>query len=80
MVEAGYEYLKPEQLQAIDVVIFLPSGHGKSLIYGLLVIVVERLQRRPEKTSVALVISPLSALKVTFHPKRNQCGVFKRVA
>ncbi len=68
-VEAGYKYLKPEQQQAIikfirgcDVFISLPTGYGKSLIYGLLPIVVERLQRRPEKTSVALVIDQLSAV------------------
>ena len=79
-VEARYKDLKPEQLQAIvefvrgcDVFVSLPTGYGKSLIYGLLPIVVERLRRRPNKTTMALVISPLSALmpdqKSRFIPK-----------
>ena len=41
--EAGLQDLKPEQMQAIlefidgrDIFVSLPTGYGKSLIYGLL--------------------------------------------
>ena len=41
--EAGFQDLKPEQMQAIlefingrDIFVLLPTGYGKSLIYGLL--------------------------------------------
>ena len=41
--EAGFQGLKPEQMQAIlefsdgrDIFVSLPTGYGKSLIYGLL--------------------------------------------
>ena len=40
--EAGFQDLKPEQMQAIlefinsrDIFVSLPTGYGKSLIYGL---------------------------------------------
>ena len=41
--EAGFQDLKPEQMQVIlefidghDIFVSLPTGYGKSLIYGLL--------------------------------------------
>ena len=41
--EAGFQDLKPEQMQAIlelidgrDIFVSLPTGYGKSLLYGLL--------------------------------------------
>ena len=67
--EAGYNNLKPEQVQAVvefvrgqDVFVSLPTGYSKSFIYGILPEVIQRAQGRPQKTSTALVISPLSAL------------------
>ena len=69
--------LKPEQLQAIvefarSHVIFvsLPTGFGKSSIYGLLPVVIERMQKRPDRSSVTIVISPLSSLMF------DQCAHF----
>ena len=67
--EAGYNNLKPGQVQAVaefvrgrDVFVSLPAGYGKSPIYGILPEVIKRAQGRPQKTTIALVISPLSAL------------------
>ena len=67
--EAGYNNLKQEQVQAVvefirgrDVFVSLPTGYGKSLIYGSLPEVIKRVQGQPQKTSIALVISPLLAL------------------
>lgn len=69
--DAGYMELKPEQVKAIvefvrgrDVFVSLPTGFGKSLIYGLLPIVLERLLQKPKQCSVAIVISPLSSLMI----------------
>ena len=63
---AGFQRLKQEQVQAVvefvhwrDVFISLPTGLGKSLIYGILPAVVEIARGRPPKMSIALVISPL---------------------
>ena len=62
--EAGYNNLKQEQVQAVvefvlgrDVFVSLPTSYGKSLIYGILPEVIKRAQGRPQKTSIALVIS-----------------------
>ena len=67
--EAGYNNLKSEQVQAVvefirgrDVVVSLPTGYIKSLIYGSLPEVIQRAQERRQKTSIALVISSLSVL------------------
>ena len=66
---AGFQRLKQEQVQAVvefvrgrDVFVSLPTGFGKSLIYGILPAVIEIARGRPPKMSIALVISPLSAL------------------
>ena len=67
----GYNSLKEEQLLAIekfvtgsDVFVSLPTGLGKSLIYGLLPSVFDRLKGYMEPTSVALIVSPLASLMV----------------
>ena len=67
----GYERLKEEQLLAIekfvtgsDVFVSLPMGFGKSLIYGLLPAVFDRLKGCREPISVALIISPLASLMI----------------
>ena len=67
----GYERLKEEQLLAIekfvsgsDVFVSLPTGFGKSLIYGLLPAVFDRLKGYREPTSVALIVSPLASLMI----------------
>ena len=66
---AGYTELKPEKLKAIeefvrgqDVLVLLPTDFGKSLIFGLLSVVLEHLLQKPKQCSVAVVISPLSSL------------------
>ena len=63
---AGFQRLKQEQVQAVvefvrwrDVFISLPTGLGKSLIYGILPAVIEIARGCPPKMSIALVISPL---------------------
>ena len=67
----GYERLKEEQLLAIekfvtgsDVFVSLPTGFGKSLIYGLLPAVFDRLKGYREPISVALIVSPLASLMI----------------
>ena len=67
----GYERLKEEQLLAIekfvtgsDIFVSLPMGFGKSLIYGLLPAVFDRLKGYREPTSVALIIRPLASLMI----------------
>ena len=66
--EHGYEKLKEEQLLAIgefvsekDVFVSLPTGFGKSLIYGLLPAVYDRVRGYTMPTSVAGVVSPLAS-------------------
>ena len=83
--EAGYNNLKQEQVQAVvefirgrDVFVSLPTGYGKSLIYGSLPEVIKRVQGRPQKTLIALIISPLPALlldwKGTLRPQSSTNG------
>ena len=95
--EAGYNNLKQEQVQAVvefvlgrDVFVSLPTSYGKSLIYGILPEVIKRAQGRPQKTPIALVISPLSALmldqKARFVPshrpidRTTRCRLTKTLA
>ena len=66
--EHGYEKLKKEQLLAIDefvsgkdVFVSLPIGFGKSLIYGLLPAVYDRVRGYTMPMSVAIVVSPLAS-------------------
>ena len=44
-----------------DVFVSLPTAFGKSLIYGLLPAVFDRLKGYREPTSVALIVSPLAS-------------------
>ena len=67
----GYESLKEEQLLTIqefvwgkDVFMSLPTGFGKSLIYGLLMPVIDRIRGHAIETSVALIVSPLAYLMI----------------
>ena len=78
--EAGYKNLKPEQVQAVvefvrgrDVFVSLPTGYGKSLIYGILPAVIQLAQGRPPNTSIALIISPLSALMLDSVDCQEDC-------
>ena len=96
----GYERLKEEQLSAIDkfvigsdVFVSLPTGFGKSLIYGLLPSIFDCLKGYTEPTSVALIVSPLASLmidqKARFLPRgisaeflgeiQNDAGALQRV-
>ena len=66
--EHGYEKLKEEQLLAIDefvsgkvVFVSLLTGFVKSLIYGLLPAVYDRVRGYTMPTSVATVVSPLAS-------------------
>ena len=66
--EAGYKNLKPEQVQAVvefvrgrDVFVSLPTGYGKSLIYGILPAVIQLAQGRPPKTSFVKTVAYYSS-------------------
>ena len=68
--ELGYPDLKPEQLKVIetfakgrDVFAVLPTGYGKSLCYGCLPIVFDKLLGTGgEGSSIVVVVSPLTAI------------------
>ena len=67
----GYQFLKEEQFSAIerfvsgkDVFVSLPTGFGKSLIYGLLPAMFDRLKGYTRPTSIALVVTPLASLMI----------------
>lgn len=64
-------FLKQEQMQALseyvkgkDVVVNLPTGYGKSLIYSLCPLVCDNLRniKSKKEQSMLLLISPLTAL------------------
>ena len=64
----GYTKLKPPQEEIIteyvlgkDVFVSLPTGFGKSICYGCLPIVFDKLRGLDEK-SIALIITPLISL------------------
>ena len=66
--ELGYRQLKPEQADVIeafvkgrDVFAVLPTGYGKSLCYGCLPLVFDRLHDGEER-SIVVVVSPLIAI------------------
>lgn len=63
---AGISILKPEQQKAIqsfvegnDVFVSLPTGYGKSMVYGLLPGIFSHIRGN---NSVVLVVSPLTGL------------------
>lgn len=65
----GYTCLKEEQKKALkafvdgnDVFVSLPTGYGKSLCYALLPSAFDKKRRLAEKTSIAMIVSPLIAL------------------
>ena len=65
--EMGYEAIKQEQMEAIlsflnkkDVFVVLPTGYGKSLCFGALPKIFDKVLRK--SGSIALIISPLVAL------------------
>ena len=65
----GYQQMKPQQLEVVqsfvkgnDVFGVLPTGFGKSLCYGCLPLVYDRLLQKPKGYSVALVVTPLVAI------------------
>ena len=65
----GYTHLKDEQKKALhafisgkDAFVSLPTGYGKSLCYALLPSVFDAKRGLVEKTSIVMVVSPLTAL------------------
>ena len=77
----GIKALKPLQRDAIqtfvggrDVFVSLPIGFGKSLCYGLLPLVFDRLRCR-ERASIALCVSPLTALMMEQRSKFTVKGI-----
>ena len=81
----GYERLKEKQLTAIekfvcgqDVFVSLPTGFGKSVIYGLLPTIFDRLKGHTAPTSIALIVSPLASLMVD--QKARFSSICKRAA
>ena len=67
----GYERLKEEQFSAIekfvcgqDVFVSIPTGFRKSVIYGILPTIFDRMKGHTAPTSTALIVSPLASLMV----------------
>ena len=65
----GYSQMKPQQLKVVesflkghDVFGVLPTGFGKSLCYACLPIVFDKLQHKPQGSSIVLIVSPLIAI------------------
>ena len=60
-----------------DVFVSLPTWFGKSLIYGLIPPVINRLRGHTRTTSVALIVSPLASLMIDqkFRSRRKRSGV-----
>ena len=74
-----------EQLSAIeefvcgqDVFVSLPTGFGKSVIYGILPTIFDRMKVHKEPTSIALIMSPLASLMVD--QKARSSSICKRAA
>lgn len=68
--DLGYEDLKHEQLRVVeefvqgkDVFAVLPTGYGKSLCYGCLPLVFDRLLKTSsDSRSIVVVVTPLTAI------------------
>lgn len=68
MASIGYHTPKPEQVEVVEkfllgqgVFVSIPTGGGKSLCYGCLPVVFDKL-RKVQQQSIILVVSPLNAL------------------
>ena len=69
--ELGVSELTPEQAVVVenfvrgrDVFVSLPTGSGKSLCYGVLPVLFDRLQRS-DRRAIVVVVSPLIARLAT---------------
>ena len=68
--ELGYEDMKPEQLRVVeafvqgrDVFAILPTGYGKTLCYGCLPFVFDKLlNTKDDQASIVVVVTPLTAI------------------
>ena len=68
--ELGYANLKPEQLDVVeafvkgrDVFAVLPTGYGKSLCFGCLPLVFDKLLgKEGEDKSIVVVVTPFTAI------------------
>ena len=60
-----------------DVFLSLPTGLGKSLIYGLIPPIIDHLRGHTGTISVALIVSPLASLMIDqkFRSRRKRSGV-----
>lgn len=81
MKTVGLENLKREQREAIqefvngkDVFVSLPTGYGKSYCYALLPLVFDVL-RESEHPSIAICVSPLTALMLEQRAKFTVKGI-----
>ena len=79
--ELGFDRLKPQQFEAIaqfvegkDVFVALPTGFGKSVIFGVLPTTFDKLFGRVGK-SIAVVVTPLAALMKEFRDKFIPRGI-----
>ena len=80
-VKLGYQ-LHKEQKEAIlsyisgkDTFVALPTGYGKSLIYGCLPLVYDSIRGLPPGTSIVLVVCPLIALMKDQTERFRQLGI-----
>lgn len=78
----GYSELRSQQKDAIkafvagrDVFVSLPTGFGKSLIYGCLPLLFDKLRCKPIPSSIVIVICPLVALMKDQVDKFQSLGI-----
>ena len=78
----GYSKLKPLQEEVIiqyvsgkDVFVSLPTGFGKSICYGSLPFVYDKLRGVGQERSIAIVVSPLISLMTDQVLKFNSMGI-----